>query len=128
MFAMEKKIIRITESKLRNIVEEKIKKRLLKEGVGTPALTNAYKNIVDSICTIVTERAKIELGEEAFRLQVDAADSMDVFREDVQEYTRKYVFPAINKIYDVMFSNYDMLGSADAARENGTGTGMRNWK
>jgi hypothetical protein len=124
---MKKNIVKINENTLRKMVAESVKK-VLKEGVGTPKLTMAYKNLVDCIYTIVLERAKISMGQNGLETTIDAVDSMETFKQDVKEYTEKYIYPQINKVYDIMISNYDMLGGMDYAKENGEGIGDRNWK
>lgn len=113
------KTIKITESTLNRIVVESIKRRMMSigtnrvnEGVGSPEMTNAYRGLLDNVATIVYEMAKRELGgKENLDYVLDCVDSVDTFINDTKDYTRKMIFPVINKIYDKIFMDYDLVGN-----------------
>lgn len=114
--------VELNEAKIRKIVKESLKKAL-KEGVGNPQMTQAYRTLIESFITIISERAKVDLGEESFNLVIDGVASMDEFRDDVTSLVKEKVFPLIDEIYDRIYTMYDFTGDAIYAAENGLGKG-----
>ena len=122
-----KQKIRINESTLRKIVAESVTKVLLTEGVGNAELTQAYKNIINSVKTIVKNRFSIECGEDGYNAWINGVGSEEELYRDTEDYTKKYIFPAINDVFYAIQRDWDEFGTAQDGKESGEGTGGRNW-
>lgn len=105
-----KNMAKINESKLRKIISESIKNAIKESGVGNPNMTQAYKQLLDCVYNIVVERGKYECPD--FDERISAVDSFDTLKHDVYEYTKRYIFPMINKVYQMSFNDYDMAGAS----------------
>ena len=114
-----KKTIKLNEAKLRKIIEMSVKS-YLNEGVGNQQMTNAYRSLNEAFVTIMTERAKVNLGgDELFNAVINEAGNINEWRNDITTRVKEYVFPLIDKIYDELYHIYDFYGTAEANGDNG---------